>query len=82
MTNKLYEITVYLCVIVVLGIIYAECFNQAEKGYGYPGYGGYHRIHYHSFWYLRTHDEAYYASNRENSLNGNKFSQRGLSGGK
>lgn len=82
MINKIFEYTVYFCVAVVLFIIYCECFTFADRGYGYPGYAGYHRTHYHSFWYVRDHDEAYYASNRENSVGGNKFSQRGLSGGK
>ena len=82
MTRKFYEIAVYICVIIGLWIIYSECNNFANKGYGCPGYGGYNRTHYHSFWYIRNHDEAYSGSVRENSTNGNKFSQRGLSGGK
>ena len=82
MTNngKNFEFIIYICLIVVLAIIYFSCFNASSKGYGYPGYRGYH--HHHSFWYYRGYDESFYPSNRENSVNGNKFSQRGLSGGK
>ncbi|MBS4760164.1 MAG: hypothetical protein KHX03_05660 [Clostridium sp.] len=84
MTNKDkgFELIIYICLIIVLGVIYFACFNAAQKGYGYPGYGGYHRTHYHSWWYVRNYDESYYPSNRENSVGGNRFSQRGLSGGK
>ena len=84
MTNngKTFEFLIYICLIIVLAIIYFACFNVAYKGYGYPGYRGYHHRHYHSFWYIRNYDESYYPSNRENSVNGNRFSQRGLSGGK
>lgn len=81
MTNKVFEIIIYICVAIVLTIIYFACFSAASKGYGYPGYHGYHR-HHSSFWYFRGHDESYSPSNRENSVNGNRFSQRGLSGGK
>lgn len=80
MKNKTYELIIYLCTIIILTIIYFACFNVAESGYGYPGYRGYH--YHHSFWYYRGYDEGFYPSNRENSIDGNKFSQRGLSGGK
>ena len=85
MTNngKNFELIVYICVIVVLTTIYFACFNVSQKGYGYPGYRGYHHHHHYSSWfYMRNYDESYYPSNRENSVNGNRFSQRGLSGGK
>lgn len=78
-TNK-YEWVIYLVVIVILGIIYFASFNVAYTGYGYSGYRGYHR--HHSYWYHRDYDESYDPSVREDSVNGNKFSKRGLSGGK
>lgn len=79
MINK-YNTIIYIIVVAILTGIYFACFNVAKTGYGYPGYKGFHR--HHSFWYIRTHDESYDPSNRESSLNGNKFSRRGLSGGK
>lgn len=82
MKDKYFEIIIYICLIIVLAIIYFACFNIAEKGYGYPGYRGYHSHHSHSRWYIRDYDESYSPSNRENSLYGNRASQRGLSGGK
>lgn len=82
MKYKYFEIIIYICLIIVLAIIYFACFNIAEKGYGYPGYRGYHSHHSHSRWYIRDYDESYSPSNRENSLYGNRASQRGLSGGK
>lgn len=78
--NKFNELIIYILVIILLTIIYFACFNVAASGYGYPGYRGYG--HHHSYWYYNNYDESYYPSNRENSVNGNKFSQRGLSGGK
>lgn len=78
--TKRYDFLIYLIIILLLGIIYFACFNVAKKGYGYAGYRGYH--HHHSFWYTRGYDESFYPSNRETSTNGNKFSGRGLSGGK
>ena len=78
--TKFYENLIYIVVIILLGIIYFGCFNVAESGYGYAGYKGYHR--HHSYWYIRNYDESYNPSVREDSLNGNKFSKRGLSGGK
>lgn len=82
MKDKYFEIIIYICLIIVLAIIYFACFNIAQKGYGYPGYRGYHSHHSHSRWYIRDYDESYSPSNRENSLYGNRASQRGLSGGK
>lgn len=78
--TKFSEIVIYVCLILVLGLIYHACFSVAETGYGYPGYRGYH--HHHSFWYVRNYDQSYYPSNREDSVNGNRYSKRGLSGGK
>lgn len=83
MKDKTFEIIIYICLIIVLAIIYFACFNIAQNGYGYPGYRGYHHHHHcHSWWYRRNYDESYSPSNRENSLYGNRASQRGLSGGK
>ena len=79
MTRK-YDFWIYITIIILLGILYIACFKAAERGYGYAGYRGYH--HHHSFWYYRGYDEGFYPSNRENSVNGNKFSQKGLQGGK
>lgn len=80
MHNKNFEIMIYICFAVVLGILYLSCANYSDKGYGYPGYRGYHR--HHSFWYIRHHNHYYGASNRESSVSGNRYSRRGLSGGK
>lgn len=80
MTNRLFELIIYICLIVFLIILYHLLFGVAEKGYGYSGYRGYH--HHHSYWYYRGYDEGYYPSAREDSVNGSKFSKRGLSGGK
>jgi len=55
--------------------------KKSEEGYGYSGYRGFARTH--SSWYRRDYDHGIImASNRENSVTGNRFSQRGLSGGK
>ena len=78
--TKMYEILIYGIVIVILGGIYIACFSPAQRGYGYPGYRGYHR--HHSHWYIRHYDESFDPSVREDSVDGNKFSKRGLSGGK
>ena len=78
--TKIFEIIVYGIVIAMLGVIYFACFNVAQTGYGYPGYRGYN--HHHSYWYFIRYDESYDPSVRENSVDGKKISQRGLSGGK
>ncbi len=80
MTDEVKKWLIYLTVIIILTIIYFICFKESQNGYGFPGYRGYHR--HHSVWYFRGFEQSMYPSNRENSLNGNKFSQRGLSGGK
>jgi len=77
---NLKEFLIYILTTAVLSMIYMSCCDYAEKGYGYTGYRGFH--HHHSWWYCRNYDENLSASNRENSQSGNKFSQRGLSGGK
>lgn len=77
---KLYDKLIYLILIIVLTAVYFACFKPANEGYGYSGYKGFHR--HHSIWYIRNYDEGYDPSNRENSVGGNRFSQRGLSGGK
>lgn len=78
--NEFEKILVYCIIILVLNIIYLSCFKYARDGYGYSGYRGFH--HHHSIWYIRNYEEGFYPSNREDSVNGNKFSKRGLSGGK
>ena len=78
--NKFEEKIVYCIVIVSLVIIYFACFIYADEGYGYSGYKGFH--HHHSFWYARHYDESFSPINREDSTSGNRFSKRGLSGGK
>ena len=78
--NKFEEILIYSITITVLTTIYLACFNPAYKGYGYSGYRGFHN--HHSIFYIRHYDEGFYPSNREDSVNGNRFSKRGLSGGK
>ena len=70
----------YLILITVLVVIYFACFHFSYEGYGYPGYRGYH--HHHSRWYFSRHDYAYDTSVRENSVNGSRFSRKGISGGK
>ena len=82
MTNRNYEILIYACLVIVLFVLFQYCDILAQKGYGYPGYKGYHGTHYHSHWYVRNYDESYSSSVRENSVGGNRMSQRGLSGGK
>ena len=77
---KGFNLICYLILIVVLTIIYFACFRFSYKGYGYPGYRGYH--HHHSHWYIVRHDYAYDTSVRENSVNGSRFSRKGISGGK
>ena len=74
------EWLIYILVILSLFTIYTSLKPIAASGYGYPGHKGFHR--HHSHWYFRKHDQAHYPSTRENSLNGSRFSQRGLSGGK
>ncbi len=64
----------------VLILVYAACFSASYKGYGYPGYRGYH--HHHSYWYFGGHDSAYGSSVRENSVYGSRFSRKGINGGK
>lgn len=81
MTNKTFQVIIYICLIIVLSAIYIACFEASQNGYGYPGYRGFGRPG-HSFFYFKDYEENYYQSNRENSVGGNKFSQRGLSGGK
>lgn len=71
----------YLILITVLVIVYFACFHFSYEGYGYPGYHGYHH-HHHSHWYFYRHDYAYDTSVRENSVNGSKFSRKGINGGK
>jgi len=71
----------YLILITVLVIVYFACFHFSYEGYGYPGYHGYNH-HYHSHWYFYRHDYAYDTSVRENSVNGSKFSRKGINGGK
>lgn len=78
--TKIYEIAVYIIVILMLGVIYFACFNVASTGYGYPGYRGYHR--HHSYWYIRHYDQNYGPSVREKSLGGHNASGRGMHGGK
>ena len=70
----------YLILITGLVVIYFACFHLSYEGYGYPGYRGYH--HHHSHWYFGRHDYAYDTSIRENSVNGSRFSRKGISGGK
>lgn len=80
MNNKHFEYIVYICVFCILMLVYIACASYSYKGYGYPGYRGYHR--HHSYWYIRHYDNYYGASNRESSVSGNRYSRRGLSGGK
>ena len=80
MTNKFFNFICYISLIVVLVVVYFACFKFAYQGYGYPGYRGYH--HHHSFWYISRHDSYYSSSVRENSVNGSRFSQKGIHGGK
>ncbi len=80
MNNKRYEYIVYICIIGILSILYFACGAYSSAGYGYPGYKGYHRPH--SIWYVRKYNHYYGASNRESSISGNRYSRRGLSGGK
>ena len=80
MNSKQFEIIVYIGLVLFLTILYFSCTSYSCSGYGYPGYKGYHR--HHSFWYIRHHDHYYGTSNRESSLSGNRYSRRGLSGGK
>ena len=80
MTRNQIEWLLYILVIILLFIAYASIKPIALKGYGYPGHNGFHR--HHSHWYRCRHDYSRYPSTRENSLNGSRFSQRGLSGGK
>lgn len=80
MTNKNLNLICYIALIAVLTIVYCACFKYSEKGYGYPGYRGYH--HHHSYWYVRRYDQSYGTSVRENSLSGSRYSQKGLHGGK
>ena len=74
------EKIIYLLVIVMLGLAYLICFDLAKRGHGYIGADRHFRRH--SIWYIRHYDHGYYASNRERSAHGNRFSSRGLSGGK
>ena len=37
MKDKTFEIIIYICLIIILAIIYFACFNIAQNGYGYPG---------------------------------------------
>ncbi len=78
--NKIKEFLIYILITILMAIIYINCSKAAENGYGYSGYRGFQ--HHHSFWYIRRYNENYYPSNRENSISGNNFSKRGLSGGK
>ena len=80
MNGKIFNTLCYLALICALSIIYITCFNLSYKGYGYPGYRGYH--HRHSFWYLGGHDYSYGSSVRENSVSGSHFSRKGINGGK
>ncbi len=80
MTNKNLNLICYIALIITLIIVYFACFKFSYKGYGYPGYRGYH--HHHSFWYWSTHDSYYGSSVRENSVSGSRFSQKGINGGK
>lgn len=82
MLSKTYEFLIYGAVSLILTLIYFACFNVAKSGYGYTGHGGYASGRGASYWYNRNFDENRYPSNRENSVDGNRFSQRGLSGGK
>ena len=68
--------------IIAIGALYYISTREAEEGRGYRGYRGFHRASSH--WYRANYDQtpAYAVSNREDSLKGNKFSKRGLSGGK
>lgn len=79
--TKWFNFICYAILIVVLFIVYQACYQFSYNGYGYPGYHGYHH-HHHSFWYFHRHDSNYGASVRENSVNGSKFSRKGISGGK
>ena len=79
MRNK--NIIYYLIFASALILVYAACFSAAYRGYGYPGYRGYHH-HHHSSWYFGRHDSAYGSSVRENSVNGSRFSRKGINGGK
>ncbi len=78
--TKMTEYCAYAIIILMLVIIYFACFNVAERGYGYPGYRGYHRPH--SRWYTRHYDHNYGASVREKSLGGHNASGKGMHGGK
>ena len=80
MTNKNLNLICYVALIITLIIVYFACFKFSHKGYGYPGYRGYH--HHHSVWYWSTHDSYYGSSVRENSVSGSRFSQKGINGGK
>lgn len=78
--TKFFNVICYILLIIVLTIVYFACFNVANKGYGYPGYRGYH--HHHSYWYIGGYDHYYGSSVRENSVSGSRFSQKGIHGGK
>lgn len=80
MTNKFFNFICYTALIVTLVIVYSACRTYSAKGYGYPGYRGYH--HHHSHFYYCRYDHYYGSSVRENSVNGSRFSQKGIHGGK
>lgn len=79
MMNK--ELIIYVVVVLVFLGLFLYFSKMSTDGYGYPGYEGFRRPT-HNLWHHRNYDESYSPSNRENSLYGNRFSQRGLSGGK
>ena len=79
MRNK--NVIYYLIFAFALILVYAACFSAAYRGYGYPGYRGYHH-HHQSFWYFGRHESAYGSSVRENSVYGSRFSRKGINGGK
>ena len=78
--NSSTEKIIYFMLGCIFVVIYFICFDLAKRGHGYVGSDRAFRSH--SFWYVRNYDHSFYPSNRERSVNGNRFSSRGISGGK
>ena len=78
--RKVFYMVCYILLILFCMSLYMACGKMSARGYGYPGYGGFYRHHY--FYYTNSDLYYYGKSNRENSLSGSKYSQRGINGGK
>ena len=79
---NLKEVLIYLITIGLLGTAYVNCFNVARTGYGYSGYKGFEGKNRPFFTHHPIYGHFTPPSNRELSENGNRFSRRGLNGGK